>query len=126
MILVQLVLILAFLVLLFKFVFNPGSYQMRASAKLFMLLFVVIAIVAIIFPNASNTVARWFGVTYGVDLLVYLLTVAFIFLVLHIYIKGKDDQKRLVQITRKLALLEAEYATQLPDHAKGHKGAKPE
>lgn len=126
MILVQLLLIIAFLALLFKFVFNPRSYQVRASAKLFMLLFVVVAIIAIIFPNASNTVARWFGVTYGVDLLVYMLTVAFIFLVLHVYIKDKDDQKRSVLITRKLALLEAEYAKQRSEHAKSRKGDKPE
>jgi len=108
MILIQAVLIFAFLILLVKFISNPGSYHIRAGSKLFMILLVILAIFVIIFPDSSNTVAHWFGVKYGVNLLVYALSLGFTFLVLHLYVREKREQARLVQLTRKFAILEAE------------------
>lgn len=112
MILIQAVLIIAFLVLLARFMSNPSSYQIRAGSKLFMILLVTLAIFVIIFPDTSNTIARWFGVKYGVNLLVYMLGLAFTFLVLHLYVREKREQARLVQLARNFALLEAELRYQ--------------
>lgn len=108
MILIQAVLIIAFLILLVKFISNPGSYHARAGSKLFMVLLVMLAILVIMFPNSSNTVAHWFGVRYGVNLLVYTLSLAFTFLVLHLYLHGRQAQAQLAQVVRRLAILEAE------------------
>jgi hypothetical protein len=81
---------------------------MKAWMKIFGALFTLIAIGVVLFPNSSNRVAKWVGVGRGADLLLYLLTIAFIFTVLHIYIKGKQEERRLVILTRKVAILEAE------------------
>lgn len=108
MIAIQVILIAGFLLFMFRFLANPSSYQLRAWAKIFTLLFTVVAIGVVLSPESANTVAHLVGVTRGADLLLYLLTLCFIFVVLHLYIKNKQDQKRLVELARKVALLESD------------------
>jgi hypothetical protein len=107
MIAIQILLLVGILILFGWFLANPRSYQVRAWTKIFTLLFAVIALVFILFPNSSNHVANWFGVGRGVDLLSYLLSLAFIYLILRSYIREKEEQKRIVQLGRRLAILEA-------------------
>ena len=108
MILIQAVLIIAFLALLFRFLADPGSYQIKAWKKIIGVLFVLMAIFAVLFPNILNSVAHFFGVGRGADLLLYLLTLAFIFVVFSQYVGSRQDQKRFVKLSRKVALLEAD------------------
>jgi hypothetical protein len=105
---IQIVLIAGFLMFLFRFLANPSSYQHKAWTKILTIIFALAAIVVVLFPDSSNTVAHWVGVTRGADLLLYLLTLSFIFTVFNMYIKEKQDQKRLVTLARKVALLDAQ------------------
>ena len=107
MILVQFLLIAAFAALLVRFLANPNSHQIKAWEKILSLLFVLVAIVAVVRPEVLSFVARHVGVGRGTDLLVYLLTLAFIFAVFTQYADKKQDQKRLVALARHVALLEA-------------------
>ena len=107
MILIQAVLILGFLAFLFRVLVNPASYQLRAWIKILVTLFVLLATVTVIFPDMTNTIAHWVGVSRGADLLLYLLTMAFIFSIFHSYLQEKRSQKRIVLLARKLAILEA-------------------
>lgn len=113
MILIQLVLIIGFLLFLFRVLANPASYQLNAWVKILASLFVLVAIVAVLFPDTTNDIAHWVGVTRGADLLLYLLTLAFIFAMFNSYIQGKRQQKRIVQLARKVALLEARQKNEL-------------
>jgi len=108
MILIQVVLIAAFILLLLKFLANPNSYQIKAWKKIIGILFVFLAIMAVLFPDLLNHIAHFFGVGRGADLLLYLVTLAFIFVVFSQYVSSKQEQKRLVKLARKLALLETE------------------
>ena len=108
MILIQTILILAFLVLLLSFLRRQNSHQLSAWSKIFMVIFAILAVFVVLFPNSSNSVAHFLGVTRGADLLLYVLTLAFLFVVLNSYVNRKRDQQRLVALTRKVALLEAE------------------
>jgi len=110
MILIQLVLIAGFLILLIKFLLDPNSSQIRAWKKLIGLLFVPLAIIFVLFPNEANTVAHTVGVGRGADLLLYVLTLAFIFVCINLYMKSKQDQRRITELTRKLAILEAKIS----------------
>jgi hypothetical protein len=107
MILIQLFLIVAFLIFLWWVLANPASYQVHAWTKILATIFVVIAIVTVIFPNSTNSIAHWLGVTRGADLLLYLLTLAFIFAMFNSYMQEKRLQKRIVLLARKIAILEA-------------------
>jgi hypothetical protein len=107
MILIQVILIVGFLVFLSRVLANPSSYQIKAWTKIFAILFVVAAIVTVVFPNSTNSLARLLGVSRGADLLLYLLTLAFIFSVLSGYMQEKRLQKRIVILARKIAIIEA-------------------
>lgn len=108
MIAIQLILIIGFLGLVYYFFRRQNSYQLSAWAKIFMVLFVAAAIYVIILPESSNDVARALGITRGADLLLYMLTLVFLFTVLNIYTVRKREHQRLVALARKVALLEAE------------------
>jgi hypothetical protein len=107
MIVIQVVLIISFLTFFLWFLSNPTSHQISAWIKILTLLFTFLAILAVIFPDLSNNIANAFGVKTGANLLLYALTLAFIFAVVSIYLKNKRDEKRLALIVRRLALLEA-------------------
>lgn len=105
--LIQVILIAGFIVVIVKFVANPASYQVRAWGKLVLAALVALAVVMILFPNISNTIAHAVGVSRGADLLLYALTVCFIFASVNSYLKFRQQHTLLVQIARKIALLEA-------------------
>ncbi len=108
MIAIQIILIAGFVLFLWRFLSNPGSHQVNAWIKILTMLFTVLAIIAVAFPDISNDIAHAVGVSTGANLLLYILTLAFIFVVVNLYIKGKDDNKRLVAVVRHLAILEAQ------------------
>ena len=106
MIAIQIILAVGFLLILKKFLVSHSSAQVRASKKVLGILFTVFALVAIFSPNSINSIAHHVGVGRGADLLLYLLTLAYIFTSINLYIKSKQDQKRLVELSRRLAILE--------------------
>jgi len=107
MIIIQIILIVGFTLFLFKVVADPSSYRLKAWTKLLASLFVMIAIIAVLVPDVTTLLAKRVGVTRGADLLLYLLTMAFIFTILSNYIQEKKLQGKLVLLARKVALLEA-------------------
>ena len=108
MILIQIVLISGFIVLLVRFILSPDSYQIRAWKKVIGVLFVSFAILSILLPAGLNRIAHFLGVGRGADLLLYLLTLSFIFVFFAQYVNSKQEQRRFVQLARKVALLETE------------------
>lgn len=107
MILIQVILVIGFGIFLFRVLANPASYQLRAWTKLLALVFVLLAVTAVLVPGITNQIARSVGVSRGADLLLYLLTMAFIFTILNDYIQSKKSQEKLVMLARKIAIIEA-------------------
>jgi hypothetical protein len=107
MIAIQIILVLGFVFLFWRFLSNPESHQVHAWIKILMFLFTVLAVIAVVLPNTTNRIAHALGVKTGANLLLYVLTLAFIFVVISIYSRGKEDEKRRVDLVRKIALLEA-------------------
>lgn len=116
MILIQVILIVSFLYFLFRFLSNPNSSKMQAWKKILGVLFALLAIIVVLFPNISNDIAHIVGVGRGADLLLYLLTVSFIISNLNLYIKSKQDQRTTVELARKIAILEANMKSRRPRH----------
>lgn len=107
MILIQILLAIALIGILFRFLSTPNTSQTRAWKKILLLLLTVFALIAIFFPNVTNNLAHFLGVGRGADLLLYILTIAFVFQQLNHYIKQKEEQQRIVKLARKIALMEA-------------------
>jgi small membrane protein len=104
---IKIFLIVAILIIMVWFLGNRTTHQVRAWQKLGILLITLLGIFVVIFPETSNTVAHKFGVGRGADLLLYLLTIAFLLTVLNLYLKGKEEERRIVYLARKVAILEA-------------------
>jgi small membrane protein len=79
----------------------------QAAAKLSILTLLVFAIFAVLFPNSTNDVAHAVGVGRGADLLLYCVTLVFLVSLLTQYIHRQKDQKKVVMIARKVAILQA-------------------
>jgi hypothetical protein len=110
MIAIQAILVAGFIFLFWRFLANPGSHQVHAWIKILTFLFTILAIIAVTFPDASNRLAHAVGVKTGANLLLYALTLAFIFVVINIYTRGKEEERRRTIIVRKIAILEAQLA----------------
>lgn len=86
--------------------FLPGERSL-AIKRVLALLFVVAAILAIVFPNALTAVAHFFGIGRGADLLLYVFIVAvMMFAVAVIRAKARSDA-RVTELARAVALMEA-------------------
>ena len=110
MLLIQFLLILGIIavaVLAMRFV--PGARSL-ALKRIFALLFVVAAVLAIIFPGALTAVANFIGVGRGTDLLLYVFIVmTLLFAVATVRAKARSDA-RVTDLARAVALMEARIA----------------
>jgi hypothetical protein len=108
MIAIQALLILGFAVLLILLLSNPRNLKIQAGKKILGVLFVVAAVFFVVFPEISNDIAHFVGVNRGADLLLYLLTLSFIFVTLSFYLRINQEQNQTVKLARKIAILEAQ------------------
>ena len=108
MIAIQIILVIGLIAFFLWFLSNPTSHEVTAWIKILTLFFTAVAIIAVILPDLSNKIANAVGVKTGANLLLYLLTLAFIFTLVSSYLKSKRDEKRLALIVRKIAILEAQ------------------
>jgi len=107
MIVIQIVLIILLLAIGVNFIGSRNTNRTRAIKKLLLLLTIPCAIFVVLFPSSSTDLAHALGVGRGADLLLYGLAIIVIFQIFDGYIKGKEEQKRTVNLARRIAILEA-------------------
>ncbi len=100
-------LILSILWITWHFLSSRGSSRTNAFKKVLLLAFVCLAILAVLFPNLLTTVANTLGVGRGADLLLYGITVIFIFQLFNNYAKDMHNQKQTVELARRIAIMDA-------------------
>jgi small membrane protein len=105
---IQTLLIAAVVALLVFLLRSRGSVHARAWVKMGYVLFVVVAIFAVLQPNDTTVVANWVGVDRGTDLMLYLLIVAFAFTTLSTYLHFRDVELRYTRLARAIALESAQ------------------
>jgi hypothetical protein len=108
MILIQVFLVIGFLLALFWFLSRPGSAQVKAWKRLAVVALLAFSILSVLVPGLTNSAARFVGVYSGANLLLYVLAVSFIAFVLNQYVHNGDAHERVILLTRKLAILEAQ------------------
>lgn len=114
MMLIQLILIAGLGLVLVWFVRRMNAYQLQASKILFSLVFFLIAVSAILYPDLLSWLADFVGVSRGADLLFYMLTLAFIGHVANTHLIFRKQHDEYVKLARKLALLEAQHNNKKP------------
>lgn len=107
MIIIQLIVVAAAVGLVFFVLSGRQTHAARAWKKLALCFLAVAMVVAVLFPETTNRAAHFVGVGRGADLLLYLLTLAFIGYALNNYIHQQREKDAVLRLARKLALLEA-------------------
>jgi small membrane protein len=102
--------------MVFFFLRNWASTNMRAGKRVLFMLFVILNILAVLRPDLTTSVANVMGVGRGTDLILYILVGAFIFATLNFYLRSRALEDRVVQLARVIALREAE-----PPHARANR-----
>lgn len=89
--------------------FLPGDRSL-AVKRIIALLFALAAILAIVFPTVLTSVANFFGIGRGADLLLYVFIIAaLLFAVATVRAKARTDA-RVTELARAVALMEARLA----------------
>lgn len=104
---IQILLIVAIVVLAVFTMRRTGADSHLAIRRLLMGLFVIAAVLSVLFPQWLSWLARLVGVGRGTDLLLYALVVVFLAFVYTQYRRNSAQQRQLTLLARKIALLEA-------------------
>lgn len=91
---------------------RTGADSHLAIRRLLMMLFILAAVLSILFPQWLTWVAALIGVGRGTDLLLYVLVLMFLAFVYTQYRRNTQLERRLTLLARRLALLDA---TRQPD-----------
>jgi len=78
-----------------------------ALKKTGLVLLAVAMIVSVIFPEVTTVIAQALGIGRGTDLLLYVLTAAFLVYALGQYLRAQSNRAVLYGLARRIALKEA-------------------
>lgn len=78
-----------------------------ALRRLFLVGFILVAVLSIVFPQWLSWIANILGVGRGADLLLYALVLAFLVFVSTSYRRSVQLDRKLTALTREVTLLEA-------------------
>jgi hypothetical protein len=105
---IQVALVAGVVVIAIFFVRGQHGVRIQASKRLAFFAFLVLNVYAVARPDDVTRVAKLFGVGRGADLMLYALVVAFVFAMLTIYMRIHDDERRVTQLARAVAIRDAE------------------
>jgi hypothetical protein len=101
---IKLLLLVLVIAILIAFLRDNRSIRVSASKKIGSVLLFIFAFLAILSPNVTNDVAHRVGVGRGADLLLYVLTVAFMGYLVSQYGHNQEEHSMLVALARKIAI----------------------
>lgn len=104
---IQLLLIAAFITLGVIMMRRTGADSHLAIRRLLMGVFVIAAVLSILFPQWLSWLAKLVGVGRGTDLLLYALVVMFLTFIYTQYRRNMLMQRQLTLLARRVALDEA-------------------
>ena len=80
----------------------------RLATRLFVLAQLCVGVLLVLFPELANAIANHIGVGRGADLMLYLLVLAVYAGALLVLAKFRRLEHQITELTRKIALYEAE------------------
>ena len=115
MLIIQILLVIAVAALTLYFLSNRRKARAKAGVKIGFVTFLVLAIFAVLFPDATTWVAQLVGVQRGTDLMLYALIVAFVFVTVSSYLRFREQELRFARLARAVALSNAQAPDDLND-----------
>ncbi len=113
--LIKTILIAAIVIVTVMLTRSTSGARHQAVRRLMLIAFVLLAVVAVLFPPFLTQVAQTVGVGRGADLLLYGLTVTFLGYVAASYRRLRQMEMQVTTLARETALREA-LRDQRPDH----------
>lgn len=105
---IQILLVIGVIVIGIFLARRAGGDSHLALRRLFMLAFVIVAIVSILFPQWLTWLANLIGVGRGADLLLYALVLVFLVFVATTYRRNVAMNRQLTKLAREITLARAE------------------
>lgn len=90
------------------FVANRGTAKSSAGVKLLFVGFIVFGVYAMLRQNDITWIANKVGIQRGLDLVLFLLVIAFAFTTVSTYLRFRELEIRYAQLARAIALQNAE------------------
>ncbi|OBA54965.1 hypothetical protein A5774_04250 [Corynebacterium sp. EPI-003-04-2554_SCH2473622] len=112
---IQILLVIAVAALTLYFLSNRRKARAKAGVKIGFVTFLILAIFAVLFPDATTWVAQLVGVQRGTDLMLYALIVAFVFVTVSSYLRFREQELRFARLARAVALSNAQAPDDLND-----------
>ena len=116
---IQILLIVGVIAIGAVFMRRTGADSHLAIRRLLYGLFVLVAVLSILFPQWLTWVANLVGVGRGTDLLLYALVLMFLVFVYTQSRRNAAQQRRLTLLARRLALMQAAADEDDPDGESG-------
>lgn len=110
--LIKILLIVGTLGLLVVLLQKRAAARTRAWKRIILVALVAVAIASVLNPSLTTKVANLVGVGRGADLLLYVLTAVFLYVVVGFYLKFRDVERQVTILARRLALDEARLRQQ--------------
>lgn len=101
---IQAILIAGFV---FAAIFATRIFRTRFLYRLIALAMFLTALVLIIFPDLTTVIAHALGVGRGADLLLYFSLVSGIYIALLLYLRIRELDQKIAELTRAIALRDA-------------------
>lgn len=101
---IQVLLIAAVIALLVYLLRSRTNAKAKAWVKVGYVVFVILAVYAILRPDDTTVLANWLGVRRGVDLITYALIIAFVFTTMSTYLRFKELELKYARLARAVAL----------------------
>lgn len=105
---IQVLLVAGIITLAIFMMRRTGADSHLAIRRILLALFIIIAVLSVLFPQWVTWVAQLIGVGRGADLVLYGLVLMFLAFVYSQHRRNFALQRQLTRLSRKVALLEAD------------------
>lgn len=89
--------------------FGSAVFRTRLAHRLVAVVLCLTAVVFVLLPDLTTVIAKKLGVGRGTDLLFYVSLIAGVNVVLHLYRRTRELERKITKQIRATALHEAEY-----------------
>lgn len=105
---IQIILLVALAVIAVLAIRSPGGARPLAIRRIAVLVFMLVAIATVLFPDAWTAVAQTIGIGRGTDLLLYLLVIVVLGYMASSFQVRRSQERAMTQLARRIALDAAE------------------
>jgi len=102
-VIIQVLIVVALVAVVLYLFLTPSSASRRAWLRILAVLFLLVFLVAFLFPGITADIATWVGVKSGTELLVYVMFVAWVVTSLVFYNMITDLRRRQARLIQELA-----------------------